>query len=676
MFLPVTKQELGRQADIIYVIGEAYVDHPSFGHAIISRLIESEGLSIAILPQPQSDEDYLRFGAPAMGFFVSGGVVDSMVNNYTVAKRRRTRDVYSEGGKPGMRPDRCVDVYCRNLKRLFPDVPVVIGGIEASLRRFAHYDYWADKVLPSILISSGADLLIYGMGERPIKEICGALRRGIPLTKLRDVRGTCYASPFDGLSKKLREEISDGRALFCPSFEQVASDKLQYVKAFNVQAENNDPFVGKPLLQKHGEVYIVQNVMQLPLSVEEMDAVYDLPYERTYHPMYVGGVPAIDEVKYSLTSVRGCFGNCNYCAITYHQGRIVQKRSKQNIVEEAQKLIADGQFKGYIHDVGGPTANFRDPACSKQKKSGVCTVRNCIGWKKCPSLEVSHEEYIDLLRTLRNLEGVKKVFVRSGIRYDYVMYDKSDKFLRELCEHHISGQLKVAPEHVSDEVLRNMNKPPFELYLQFKKKFDEINRKLQKKQYLVPYLISSHPGCTLKDAVNLALYLKSINYMPEQVQDFYPTPSTKSTCMYYTGINPDTMQPVYVPSGKREKMMQRALMQYAIPSNYEIVREALIEAGRADLIGNGEHCLIPAHPPARGEGQPGRGGARNNGTHAFKTEYKKIAPDKKGASVRHDKKVGNGSTVKPDRKSGNGGSAKPDRKGGYGSTSSDKKGGR
>ena len=592
MFLPVTPQELGGQADIIYVIGEAYVDHPSFGHAIISRIVEREGLKIAILAQPQSDKDYLRFGEPKYGFLVTGGVVDSMVNNYTVAKIRRSRDVYSEGGEPGKRPDRCVDVYCRNLKRLFPESPVVIGGIEASLRRFAHYDYWADKVLPGILISSGADLLVYGMGERPLTEICRALRKGIPLAKLKDIRGTCYCSEYEGLSKKLREQIEHGEVDFCPSYEQVLKDKRAYIEAFNEQAKNNDPFVSRILIQKHGNKYMVQNQMQFPLSEKELDEVYNLPYERTFHPMYKKGVPAIEEVKFSLTSVRGCFGNCNYCAITYHQGRIVQKRSKENIVEEAKKLIADKDFKGYIHDVGGPTANFRDPACSKQKTKGVCTTRNCIGWKKCPSLEVSHEEYIDLLRTLRNLEGVKKVFIRSGIRFDYVMYDKSDRFLRELAEHHVSGQLKVAPEHVSDNVLQKMNKPSFSVYLDFKKKFDAINEKLKKKQYLVPYLISSHPGCTLKDAINLALYLKSIGYMPEQVQDFYPTPSTKSTCMYYTVLDPDTMEPVYVAKSRREKMMQRALMQYRKKSNYQIVKDALIEAGREDLIGFGEHCLV------------------------------------------------------------------------------------
>lgn len=592
MFLPVTAQELGGQADIIYVIGEAYVDHPSFGHAIVSRLLEHEGLKVAMLPQPQCDADYLRFGAPKMGFFVSGGVVDSMVNNYTVAKLRRKRDVYSEGGDPGKRPDRCVDVYCKNLKRLFPSVPIAVGGIEASLRRFAHYDYWADKVLPGILVTCGADLLIYGMGERPIREIAQALKKGIPLGKLRDVRGTCYLAKYGELSKKLRTAIESGEVAFCPSFEEVSAEKRAYVQAFNEQVKNNDPFSSRILIQKHGESYLVQNRMQFPLSEKELDEVYSLPYERTYHPMYKRGVPAIEEVKFSLTSVRGCFGNCNYCAITYHQGRIVQKRSKENIVEEAKKLIEDKDFKGYIHDVGGPTANFRDPACKKQREKGVCTQKNCIGWKKCPSLEVSHEEYIDLLRTLRQLEGVKKVFIRSGIRFDYVMYDKSDRFLRELVEHHVSGQLKVAPEHVSDGVLQKMNKPPFSVYLDFKKKFDALNEKLKKKQYLVPYLISSHPGCTLKDAVALALYLKSIGYMPEQVQDFYPTPSTKSTCMYYTGLDPDTMQPVYVARSPREKQMQRALMQYRKKSNYAIVKEALVEAGREDLIGFGEHCLV------------------------------------------------------------------------------------
>lgn len=591
-FLPTEKHEVSGRVDLVYVIGEAYVDHPSFGHAIVSRLIQSMGLSIAIITQPQKDEDYRIFGEPKMGFLVSSGVVDSMVNNYTVAKIKRSRDVYSEGGQAGLRPDRAVDVYCNTLKRLYPDSTIVIGGIEASLRRFAHYDYWADKVLPSILVSSQADLLIYGMGERPIKDIVGYLKRGVPLSKIKDVRGTCYLSDFDGLPNKIKEDIDSRKAVFCESYEAVKSDKLAYVRAFNTQTKTNDHAHGKVVLQKHGDKYLVQNPMQLPMSSKEMDEIYALPYERTYHPKYTKGVPAIEEVKYSITSVRGCYGNCNYCAIAYHQGRVVQKRSKESIVQEAVEFTKDADFKGYIHDVGGPTANFRDPACAKQWDKGVCPDRQCIGYKPCPNMKVDHSEYLDLLRTLRQIEGVKKVFIRSGIRYDYAMYDDSDEFIEEVIKYHVSGQLKVAPEHVSDNVLKNMNKPNFDLYLKFKKKFDDINKKLGKKQYLVPYLISSHPGCTLDDAINLALYLKSIGYMPEQVQDFYPTPSTKSTCMYYTGINPDTMQEVYVPKTKREKQLQRALMQYRKKENYNLVKEALIEAGRQDLIGFKESCLI------------------------------------------------------------------------------------
>ncbi|MDE5911823.1 MAG: YgiQ family radical SAM protein, partial [Clostridia bacterium] len=562
-FLPITKSEVGdRQVDIVYVIGEAYVDHPSFGHAIVSRLLQSLGIDVAIIPQPQNDADFTRFGQPKYGFMVSSGVVDSMVNNYTVAKIRRTRDVYSEGGDVGKRPDRCVDVYCNTLKRLYPDVPIVIGGIEASLRRFAHYDYWKDCVLPSILLSSKADLLIYGMGERPLKEIFDMVKNGVPLDKIKDVRGTCYLSSFENLSAKLKKGIEEHTVVFSPSFEQVKADKMQYVQAFNAQYSNNDPYHGKTLLQKHGDKYLVQNPMQYPLSVKEMDEIYDLPYERTYHPSYTRGVPAIEEVKYSLTSVRGCFGACNYCAIAFHQGRIVQKRSKENIVKEAESFVADKDFKGYIHDVGGPTANFRDTACEKQKTMGVCKDKSCIGYKPCPAMKVDHREYLDLLKTLRQIEGIKKVFIRSGIRFDYLMYDKDPEFLYELIKHHVSGQLKVAPEHISDATLQAMNKPPFDVYLKFKEKYDAINKKLGKKQYLVPYLISSHPGCTLKDAIRLAQYLKSIGYMPEQVQDFYPTPSTKSTCMYYTGINPDTMKPIYVAKTKKEKTYQRALMQY------------------------------------------------------------------------------------------------------------------
>jgi len=592
-FLPISREEVGgRQVDVVYVIGEAYVDHPSFGHAIVSRLLQSLGIDVAIVAQPQCDADYMRFGVPRYGFMVSGGVVDSMVNNYTVAKIKRSKDVYSEGGDVGRRPDRCVDVYCNSIKRIYPQCPVVIGGIEASLRRFAHYDYWKDCVLPSILVSSKADLLIYGMGERPIKEIFALVKKGVPLDKIKDVRGTCYLESFDSFSAKLKKSIDEHSVVFSPSYEQVAEDKIQYVKAFNAQYSNNDPYYGKTLLQKHGDKYVVQNPMQYPLTVKEMDEVYDLPYERTYHPTYTRGVPAIEEVKYSLTSVRGCFGACNYCAIAFHQGRIVQKRSKENIVKEAEVFLGDADFKGYIHDLGGPTANFRDPACDKQRTGGVCKDKSCIGYRPCPAMKVDHSEYLDLLRTLRKMEGIKKVFIRSGIRYDYLMYDKNDEFLHELIKHHISGQLKVAPEHIADATLAAMNKPPFDVYLRFKDKFDAINKKLGKKQYLVPYLISSHPGCTLKDAIRLAQYLKSIGYMPEQVQDFYPTPSTKSTCMYYTGINPDTMRPVYVARSKKEKTYQRALMQYRKKSNYEIISAALKEAGREDLIGFGDECLI------------------------------------------------------------------------------------
>ncbi|MDE6210368.1 MAG: YgiQ family radical SAM protein, partial [Clostridia bacterium] len=527
------------------------------------------------------------------------------------------------------------DVYCNTLKRLYPDVPIVIGGIEASLRRFAHYDYWKDCVLPSILLSSKADLLIYGMGERPLKEIFSMVKKGVPLDKIKDVRGTCYLSSFDNLSAKLKKGIEEHTVVFSPSFEQVKADKMQYVQAFNAQYSNNDPYHGKTLLQKHGDKYLVQNPMQYPLSVKEMDEIYDLPYERTYHPSYTRGVPAIEEVKYSLTSVRGCFGACNYCAIAFHQGRIVQKRSKENIVKEAESFVADKDFKGYIHDVGGPTANFRDTACEKQKTMGVCKDKSCIGYKPCPAMKVDHREYLDLLKTLRQIEGIKKVFIRSGIRFDYLMYDKDPEFLYELIKHHVSGQLKVAPEHISDATLQAMNKPPFDIYLKFKEKYDAINKKLGKKQYLVPYLISSHPGCTLKDAIRLAQYLKSIGYMPEQVQDFYPTPSTKSTCMYYTGINPDTMKPIYVAKTKKEKTYQRALMQYRKKSNYDIIVEALKEAGRQDLIGFGEECLVkPTKEEAMAKADRERQKSKSGTSPHNKKNFNSSKPKSRGAKRR------------------------------------------
>ena len=578
------------------VSADAYVDHPSFGMAVVSRVVEHEGFSVCIIPQPQCDADYMRFGAPQHAFLVSSGVCDSMVDNYTVAKNRRTEDVYSEGGKIGLRPDRAVTVYTRNLKRLYPNVPVLIGGIEASLRRFAHYDYWADKVMSSILVDSGADLLMYGMGERTIRELLSYVKKGVPIGGLRNIRGTCYLCSYSGLSKKLQQDLAEGKVITCPSFEDVKRDKVAYCKAFNVQSENCDPFSSKVLLQKHGDKYVVQNLPQLPLTPDEMDEVYALPYMRTYHPSYKAGVPAIEEVEFSVTSVRGCYGSCSYCALTYHQGRIVQKRSKESIVGEAEQLVKLKGFKGYIHDVGGPTANFRDPACQKQMQVGACKHKNCIGYKPCDNLQVDHSEYLDILQALRKIEGVKRVFVRSGVRFDYVMLDKDDTFLRELIEHHVSGQLKVAPEHSENGVLKLMNKPPFEVYKAFKNKFDRINRELGKEQYLVPYLISSHPGSTLKDAVKLAEYLHSINYMPKQVQDFYPTPSTKSTCMYYTELNPDTLEPVFVPKTKEEKQMQRAMLQYKKPQNHAIVKAALLKAGRSDLIGFGPRCLIPPYP--------------------------------------------------------------------------------
>ncbi|HAE88993.1 MAG TPA: YgiQ family radical SAM protein [Clostridiales bacterium] len=590
-FLPVTAQEAGGSLDFIIVSADAYVDHPSFGHAIVSRIIEAEGFSVGIIPQPQTDEDYKRFGAPNVAFLVSGGVVDSMVNNYTVAKIRRTTDVYSEGGEYGKRPDRAVTVYTKALKRLFPSVPVAIGGIEASLRRFAHYDYWSDSVMPSILLSSGADLLMYGMGERPLWDLLALVKKGVPFKNIKDVRGTAYLTKFSDLSDKNKEAFKT-KAKFCPSYEEVASDKVKYAKAFKMQSEESDYVTGETLIQKHGDLYVVQNPPQKPLSTEEMDRIYDLPFMRAYHPMYKKGVPAIKEVKFSIASVRGCFGECSYCALTYHQGRRVQNRSKESILREAKLLTADPEFKGYIHDVGGPTADFYGDACDKQQKCGVCKNKHCIGYEPCKNLKVHHEEYLDILRSLRALPKVKKVFVRSGVRFDFIMYDQDKTFFRELVEHHVSGQLKVAPEHCSEKVLSYMNKPSFGVYQRFKKEYEAINKSIGKEQYLVPYFISSHPGSTVNDAIDLAVYLHSIHSVPEQVQDFYPTPSTKSTCMYYTGLNPDDLKPVYVPKSREEKREQRALLQYGKPENYDLVHAALVKAGRTDLIGNGPAALI------------------------------------------------------------------------------------
>lgn len=593
-FLPTTKEELGGVApDFIVVSTDAYVDHPSFGHAIISRLAESEGFVVAVLPQPISDAEYLSLGTPKIGFLLSGGVVDSMVSNYTVAKIRRTSDSYSEGGRKGRTPDRAVVFHSRNLKRLFPDTPLVIGGLEASLRRFAHYDYWADSVMPSILADSGADLLIYGMGERPLWDILSAVKKGAALDKIKDVRGTAYLTAFDDFGKSLKDKIDGGEALFLPSFDEVVANKKSYIKAFNTQYNNSEHTADKPMLQKQATGYVVANPPQYPLTTKELDYIYELPYVRDYHPRYKGGVPAIEEVKFSIVSHRGCFGACAYCSITMHQGRLITARSKQSLIKEALMLTEMKDFKGYINDVGGPSANIRMPSCQKQAKAGSCVGKSCLGFGHCANLKADHSEYMGILRELRGLPNVKKVFIRSGIRYDYLMLDPNyKKILKELVEHHISGQLKVAPEHCSDSVLEIMGKPSFGLYRKFCEDYKKINAELGLKQYLVPYLISSHPGCTTKNAIELAVYLKSINYMPLQVQDFYPTPSTKATTMYYTGINPDTMEEVYVPRDKEEKKTQRALMQYRLPENHRIVKTALENEKMTYLIGTGKDCLI------------------------------------------------------------------------------------
>lgn len=572
MFLPVKRSELAdpEHIDFVLISADAYVDHPTFGHALIARLVESLGFSVGIIPQPVSDDDYRVFPTPRYGFLVSGGVVDSMVNNYTASLKKRSDDAYSPGNRAGRRPDRAVTVYTRNLKRLFPGVPVVIGGIEASLRRFAHYDYWSDSVMPSVLVDSGADLLIYGMGEKPIFDIASRLKQGIPLAEIKDVRGTCYLAD----ESRLPELFAEGASAL-PSWEEVRSDKKQYARAFRRQSRSTDPVSGEILIQKQGKNrYLVANRPQFPLTTAEMDAVYDLPFEREAHPMYEGGIKALEEVKFSVTSHRGCFGSCSFCALNYHQGRRIQKRSIDSIVKEVEGFVRDPAFKGNVHDVGGATANFRNPSCDLQERHGVCKDRYCIGSKPCPNLKVDHTEYIDLLRRVRAIPGVKRVFVRSGVRFDYVMYDKDETFLKELIAHHISGQLKVAPEHASDKVLKVMNKAPFAVYEAFYKRYFELNKEMGKEQYLVPYMIASHPGCGLKEAAELTEYLKKIRYMPEQVQDFYPTPSTRSTCIYYTGIDPDTMEEEYVPRTREEKRMQRALLQYRKPENAELLRKA------------------------------------------------------------------------------------------------------
>lgn len=575
--------------DFVYVIGDAYVDHSSFGPAIISRVLESRGYRVGIISQPDF-RDYSSvtvFGEPRLGFLVSSGNMDSMVNHYTVNKKRRGEDAYSPGGKKGKRPDYAVSVYCNLIKHTYKNKPIIIGGIEASLRRLGHYDYWSDKIKRSILMDCGADILIYGMGELAIVEVCDALNSGIDAKDITYVRGTVV---------KMKDISSVTDKIVLPDFDEICNDKKKYAESFSVQYKNTDFASARPLVEKYGEKrYIVQNPPMRPLSTQEMDDVYELPYMNAYHPIYEkeGGVPALSEIKFSLTSNRGCFGGCNFCALSFHQGRIVQVRSHESLIKEATLMTRDPEFKGYIHDVGGPTADFRAPACEKQLEKGACTGKQCLFPKPCKNLIADHSDYVSLLRKLRNIEGVKKVFIRSGIRFDYVMQDHDDTFLRELCKYHISGQLRVAPEHVSDNVLKLMGKPEAKVYKEFKDRFMKINIKSGKNQFLVPYLISSHPGSTLSDAVELALAVRDMGYMPEQVQDFYPTPSTVSTVMYYTGINPLNMQPVKTATTPHEKAMQRALIQYKKPENYELVKEALIKADRRDLIGFDKNCLIP-----------------------------------------------------------------------------------
>lgn len=591
-FLPISLNDMEQrgwdQCDFVFVIGDAYVDHPSFGPAIISRVLESYGFKVGIIAQPdwKDSTSIMALGEPRLGFLVSGGNMDSMVNHYTVAKRRRPTDAYSPGGVMGKRPDHATSVYCNLIRQQYKNIPIIIGGIEASLRRLAHYDYWSDKVKRSILLDSQADIISYGMGEHSIVEIAEALNSGIEVKDITFINGTVFKA-------KSLESVYD--AIELPSFTSIAGSKREFAKSFYIQYCNTDPFTGKRLVEKYKEnEYVVQNPPAKPLTQTEMDRVYSLPYMRDYHPSYkeAGGIPAIEEVKFSLTSNRGCFGGCNYCALTFHQGRILQTRSHESIIAEANQLVWDKDFKGYIHDVGGPTANFRHTACDKQVTKGACTNKQCLFPEPCKSLKIDHADYLSLLRKLRNLPNVKKVFIRSGIRFDYLMADKDDTFMQELCEHHVSGQLKVAPEHISDNVLKLMGKPENAVYEKFQTRYKKVNERLGKKQYIVPYLISSHPGSTLKEAVELAEYLRDLGYMPEQVQDFYPTPSTISTCMYYTGFDPRTMEEVYTPKSPHEKAMQRALIQYRNPKNYDLVVEALKKADRMDLIGFDKKCLI------------------------------------------------------------------------------------
>ena len=627
-FLPICKDDMiergWEQCDFVLVTADAYIDHHSFGTAIISRVLENAGYKVGIIAQPdwKSVDDFKKLGRPRLGFLVNGGNMDPMVNHYTVSKKLRKKDLYTPKGEMGKRPDRATIVYCNKIREAYKDVNIVIGGIEASLRRFAHYDYWDNKVRKSILVDSGADLLVYGMSEKQIVEVADFLNQGFDGKYIRHIPGTCYIA--DSLDEIYEEHI------VLPSFKEVSSDTRTYAECFKIQYDEQDPVRGRTLVQEHNGKYVVINKPEMPLSREELDRVYALPYQKTYHPIYEkdGGIAAIEEVKFSLVSSRGCSGNCSFCAITFHQGRIVTSRSEDSIVEEAEEITKYDDFKGYIHDIGGPTANFRKPACKKQLTLGACKHKRCMSPGICKNMEVDHREYLHLLRRVRKLPGIKKVFIRSGLRYDYIMADKDDTFFKELVEHHVSGQLKVAPEHVSPNVLKYMGKPAGKTYDEFRRKFFRITERLGKKQFIIPYLMSSHPGCKLEDAIMLAEYLRDINYQPEQVQDFYPTPGTLSTTMFYTGLDPLTMEEVYIPRSKEEKAMQRALLQFKNPKNYNIVYDALVKAGREDLIGNGPKCLI------RDKNSFGKGNNHSN----HKSGGRKSRNENSGRRESEDKK--------------------------------------
>lgn len=637
-FLPINKQEMlergWNEVDFVYVSGDAYVDHPSFGPAIITRLLESRGFKIGFLAQPdwKNPEAIKEFGKPRLGFLVSGGNMDSMVNHYSVSKKRRKTDAYTPGGVIGKRPDYAVVVYGNYIKRTYPDSPIIVGGIEASLRRMAHYDYWSDKLKRSILIDAQADIVSYGMGEHSIIEIAEALDAGIEVQYITFVRGTAYKT-------KSLEDVYDAQML--PSYDELCADKMNYAKSFYQQYCNTDPFSGKRLVEAYGaNMYVVQNPPALPLTQQEMDDVYALPYMKTWHPSYdkLGGIPAFSEVKFSLIQNRGCFGGCSFCALTFHQGRIIQARSHESLIREAKEMTEEPDFKGYIHDVGGPTANFRYPACEKQLTKGVCPNKQCLFPKPCKNMRADHSDYLKLLRELRAIPKVKKVFVRSGIRFDYVLADSNDDFIKELCQYHVSGQLKVAPEHVADPVLAMMGKPENSVYQKFIEKYQRINKQLGMEQYLVPYLMSSHPGSTMREAVELAEYLRDLGYMPEQVQDFYPTPSTISTCMYYTGVDPRTMKPVYVPKDPHEKAMQRALIQYRNPKLYDLVEEALKVAAREDLIGYDKKCLIrPRQDNWRKETEKKEAAQHNSSKTGGQQQKKNVPPTKKYSEHKSQK---------------------------------------